>query len=480
MEGLRDRWRRECLEVDLDPAGADHLVRPPRHVEVSTEKQHSIRTELLCSKGLTEEVSVFERRDAVRGIAERLRDGASLAVIEQLTDSLLADEEVVHLDGCGRAGERLCTTMEMLSIEARLLERGTEMAHLGAIVPEHVVSGVLAERPLMAAEQVEMVRRLTTSGEGLQVVIGKAGAGKTYALDAARAAWQRAGYTVLGTALSARAAAELESGSGIPSCTLASFLGFQNLTGLGRCHVVVLDEAGMVGTRQLELLAAFLTWSRTPLVLVGDHRQLPEIEAGGSLRLLGDKLGAITLNENRRQVEGWEREALDDLRQGEVASAVLSYEDHGRLHLCDSARAARLQMVLAWTEARTEGAECRMYAIARSDVEELNRLARAELRHRGAIGDDVICSDERSFAVGDEVLFCRNDKALGVMNGTRGTVSGEVDGNLVVETEKGTRLVGPGYLEAGHLRHGYASTIHKSQGATVDRAFVLGGDAMYR
>jgi hypothetical protein len=480
MEGLRDRWRRECLEVGLDPAGADHLVGPARHVEVSSEAERSMRTQLLGPDGLTAQVSAFERRDAVRGFAERLRDGASLAVIEQLTDSLLADPEVVVLDGLGRAGEGLCTTRDMLRAESHLVEMGTTMSHLGAVVPEEVVAGVIADRPFMADEQVEMVRRLTTSGEGFQVVIGKAGAGKTYALDAARAAWQRAGYSVLGTALSARAAAELESGSGIPSCTLASFLSSENLHSLGRHHVVVVDEAGMVGTRQLEVLAGLLNWRHTPLVLVGDYRQLPEIEAGGALRLLGEKLGAVYLRENRRQVEGWERDALDELRHGNVSAAVLAYDDHGRLHLCDSARAARLQMVSDWAAARGDGAESRMYAIARGDVEELNRLARAELRLQGVIGEDVVTSDGRSFASNDEVLFCRNDRTLGVMNGTRGTVTGEADGHLSVETDKGTRLVPLDYLEAGHLRHGYASTIHKSQGATVDRAFVLGGDAMYR
>ena len=327
-----------------------------------------------------------------------------------------------------------------------------------------------------------MVRRLTGSGAGVDVVVGKAGAGKTYALDAARAAWQRAGFSVQGVALSAQAAAELEAGSGIASCTLAR-IGLALRRGelfLSSRDVVVLDEAGMVGSRALQELLFWADLGHAKVGLVGDQRQLPEIEAGGMLRVLAQRLGAVTLQANRRQREGWERVALDELRHGEPAAALAAYADHGRVHLCDSARTARVTMVQAWAEARRPGETLRMYALTRQDTDDLNLLAREELRARGQLGPDAFEAAGRLFAVGDEVLFRRNDRRLGVLNGTRGTVAEANLFGLVVDTDLGTKQLDPAAAEEVHLAHSYASTVHKSQGETVDRAFVLGGDALYR
>ena len=164
---------------------------------------------------------------------------------------------------------------------------------------------MLAERPSISDEQAEMVRFVTSSGNGLDVVVGKAGAGKTFALDAARASWQRAGFRVRGTALSARATAELESGAGIASVTLARLKGEleQGRSLLGPEDIIVIDEAGMVGTRDLHFVVDRVVACGGKIVLTGDHRQLPEIEAGGGLRSLAMRSGAFELHENRRQVE---------------------------------------------------------------------------------------------------------------------------------------------------------------------------------
>jgi hypothetical protein len=479
-ESLRHGWRRRSLGAGIEPHVLESVLGLPREPTIGAAEQESITRELLGDKGLTCNVSAFERRDAVRGVAERLPEGAHLDAIEHLTDWVLGNDEVVLLDKEGRAGEQLRTTKELLRIESDLIASGEEMRSRGRRVPDDIVEAVLAERPGMADEQAEMVRRLTTSGDGLQIVIGKAGAGKTYGLDAARAAWQRAGFSVQGTALSARAAAELESGAGISSCTLAKFTAMSNLSSIASRDVIVVDEAGLVGTRALQRLVLFAKLARASVVLVGDPRQLPAIEAGGALQVLARQLGPIELSENRRQTEGWERQALDELRHGKVAVGVVAYEEHGRLHMCDSARSARLAMVSDWASWRDEPGSSRMYAISRTDVEDLNLLAREALRQVGRLGPDVLLAGSRGYAIGDEVMFLRNDRELGVLNGTRGTVTEASDDGLVVDSDRGRRSVGLDYIEEGNLGHSYASTIHKSQGATVDRAFVLGGDALYR
>ena len=209
--------------------------------------------------------------------------------------------------------------------------------------------------------------------------------------------------------------------------------------------------------------------------------QLPEIDAGGAFGALARAIGAVELTSNRRQSAGWERAALDELRSGDVAVALRTYDETGHMHVAPSAATARSALVTDWVNSRVAGTDARMYAARRDDVDWLNGLARAELRRRGNLGPDLPgVPGSAGFALGDDVLCLRNDRRIGVMNGTLGKVSAVLDGHLVVETPSGPRKLSASYLEAGFLTHGYASTIHKAQGVTVDRAFVLGTASLYR
>ena len=167
-----------------------------------------------------------------------------------------------------------------------------------------------------------MVEAVTTDGAGVSVVVGVAGAGKTFALCAAHHAWARHGFETIGCALAARSAKGLETETGIGSQTIARLLteldhGQRTLTA---STVLVVDEAAMVGTRTLARLLDHADTAAAKVVLVGDHRQLPEIDAGGAFAALAHHLPTATLTENRRQADPAEREALADLRDGDIAN----------------------------------------------------------------------------------------------------------------------------------------------------------------
>ncbi len=124
-----------------------------------------------------------------------------------------------------------------------------------------------------------------------------------------------------------------------------------------------------------------------------------------------------------------------------------------------------------------------MIAARRDDVRDLNDRARTLLRSRKGLGRDELEMGDRTFAVGDRVVGRRNDRALGILNGQRGTVRGMDPARRTIEVDldDGKRVaLSRDYLCAGHLDHGYAITAHRAQGATVDRAFVLGSDGLYR
>src|SRR5919202_3104074 len=191
------------------------------------------------------------------------------------------------------------------------------------------------------------VRFRTRDGDAVAVVIGPAGTGKTYALAAAREAWAASGVPVVGAAVAWRAARGLEEGSGIPSTSVAALLERLRHDRLPRGAVLVVDEAGMVPTRQVFELLERVHSAGGKLVLVGDDQQLPEIDAGGAFRGLRARLPVIELRENRRQEAAWEREALALLRDGHGDVALEHYERHGRIRSGDGS-AIREQLVVDW------------------------------------------------------------------------------------------------------------------------------------
>ncbi len=247
--------------------------------------------------------------------------------------------------------------------------------------------------------------------------------------------------------------------------------------------MLVVDEAGMVGTRLLARVLDHADTAGAKVVLVGDPRQLPEIDAGGLLRGLGARLEPIRLTQNRRQHEAWERAALTQLRDGHVDDAVAAYHDHGRIHTSDTAVAAHDAMTADWWAATLAGDRALMLAGRWSDVDDLNARARHHRHAAGELTGPILTIDQRPYQAGDRIMTLRNNRRLGARNGTCATIEhvDEQARTMRARTDAGVVLDLPAdYLDAGHIRHAYATTIHKAQGQAVDRAFVLGSDTLYQ
>jgi ATP-dependent exoDNAse (exonuclease V) alpha subunit len=484
---MREEWRARAAELGLgreELASLTHRVVGHRRIDAET-----VAETLEAPSGLTERTSAFDRRDVVRAWAEAHGDGASAKEIEQLADAWLTRSSIVRLDR-GQTRRQLggarFSTEELLRIETRLLDGAAARQHSGiAQVDTAIADRALAADDSLSDEQRHLVQRVTTSGCGVEIVRAAAGTGKTRALAAARDIWEAAGTPVYGCAVAARAAVELEQTAGIDSATISRLLAdLDHGYGLTPGSVLVVDEAGMAGTRALARLADHAAATESKLQHVGDDHQLPEIDAGGAFRALAERLGAAELREVHRQTHGWDREALRDLRAGRIDAWATTYRDQGRLAARPTAAALREALVDDWWEsARARAGDAVMIAHRRSDVAELSATARARMQRDGRLGDEQVTTDRRSVAVGDCVIARRNDRRRQVVNGTRAEVIGlDVERrSLKLRTDAGDeREIDAAYLDAGRLEHGYALTAHAAQGATVDRAFVLGGDALYR
>ncbi len=465
---------------------------------------------LVVDEGLTESSSSFTRRDVLQQLAGQLPKGAPVDYVVQVADAILKQETDLlvalgptrgHLTsvdvirrGDGRVvpvdtEERRYTTKGLLLTEQRAINRSlTRTDSQVAVADDGAVARSLRRRTL-SDEQAMMVRRLTTSGAGVEVVVGKAGTGKTYALDAARDAWEASGVQVTGVALAARAALELEVSAGIRSTTLARLLGQvddgRNGSPLQPGSVLVVDEAGMVGTRQLARLLDQAEQETVKVVLVGDPHQLPEIDAGGLFRALTTRLPAIELTDNRRQQHGWEQAALDELRHGNPDTALATYKAHGRIRTADTAEQLRDRLVHDWwTTAKENLSGSLMVALRRDDVDDLNHRARAKVLAAGRLtGPAIVTTNGVQLQAGDRIVCLRNAPRHGVVNGTRATIT-HIDitrRSADAVDDRGVQLLLPaGYLDAGHVTYGYAITGHKAQGLTCDHTYTLGTEILYR
>ncbi len=347
------------------------------------------------------------------------------------------------------------------------------------------VDAAIVERPSITGEQAAAVRQMCRSGSPVDVVIAAAGTGKTFSLDAARYAWEQSGFTVIGCALAAAAAQELQDSSGIPACTLAKLsyhLGLGEVQ-LSASTVVVVDEAAMVGTRDLAELLYRAEQALAKVVLVGDPKQLPEIAAGGVLGHVDARDRAITLTENRRQQNPTERRAVAELRSGDVDEAIGLFKVHGGVVSGGNADTIRGRMVDDWWTHRQAGQSALMLARRNVDVEDLNRRARTLMADAGRLVGEALIVMGRPFQIGDEIVCLRNNSSLRVNNGTVGTIT-DIDHHrqrrVTVDTIYGARTLDAAYVRAGWIRHGYAVTVHKAQGRTVDYGLLLGTDDLTR
>lgn len=435
---------------------------------------------------ITKQQATFTRRDLAMFI-HRHSDGKEQ--FDRAIGAVQASPELLAL-GQDRRGQDRFTSREMIAVEDRLHRASAVMAERRA----HRVSELDQRRALARAEQ----RGLVLSGEqkaafehvtqarDLGVVVGYAGTGKSALLGVAREAWEDAGYRVQGLALSGIAAENLEGGSGIASRTIAS-LEHQWAQGrelLDARDVLVIDEAGMIGSRQMERLLSAAEKAGAKVVLVGDPEQLQAIEAGAAFRSIAERHSHVEITQVRRQYEEWQRDATRHLATGRTGEALAAYEAHGMVHAAETRDQAREDLVERWDRERiAEPGKSRIILTHTNDeVRDLNLTARGRLRQASALGEDVTVNaerGERKFAVGDRLMFLKNDRGLGVKNGMLGEIEQVSPTQMTVRLDA-ERSVAFDLKDYAQVDHGYAATIHKSQGVTVDRTHVLATPGMDR
>lgn len=473
---------------------------------------------------ITGEKSVFDRHDVARALHRYITDPQSF---QNALAAAMESPALVQLRPEGHDQLARYSTREMVQIEHAMAVTAARMAGArGYGVHQHHLDRALKlqddtiraraaaslsgnvehadktpaehQRAGLSQQQRSAIHHIT-GPEQIATVIGLAGTGKSTMLAAARDAWERQGYRVHGAALAGKAAEGLQEASGIASRTLASWeYGWQAGRGLlGRDDVLVIDEAGMVESRQLARLVAEADVRGAKLVLIGDHKQLQAIGAGSPFRAIAERIGAVELTEIRRQREGWQREASRAFATHRTGEGLEAYAKRGAVQFSDSSEEARSRLVrdyLADLQERSSGSrialahrrvDVRAINVAiRSSLQERGQLARGE-NEQGQLGREVSYQTnggKRSFASRDRIVLLENNRDLGVKNGMLGTVLAvELDTLRILLDGVGHNKAQAISIPARHYQafdYGYATTIHKAQGTTVDYAFVMASRSM--
>jgi conjugative relaxase-like TrwC/TraI family protein len=550
---LASRWRERASQLDF---GAKHVQRLLHRATPLTpfQTQNLLSAVLPASvQHLTQHQSFFTENQLIARVASKVSPlGVTAEAIRRhVQRHLRHTPEIQSL--AVRKGQQQFTTEQIYDVEKKLLQLAEESRHQDQhVLDASVVQKVISRIRTLRAEQILALQDVTLRPGSIQCVSGMAGTGKTFMLKAARLAWEKQGYKVLGAALAARAARELEAGSGIKSSTLAltllrlrhgslahslahhaAQLAKAALTSLNpafdlsarRKHhlrltsktVLVIDEAGMLGTEQLCELLDHAARSGAKVVLVGDERQLQPIDAGGPFRrfvLKTLKERTTRLTEITRQSEPWMREAVADFAAGRSRDALSRFASHGRLVITPTRSCAIGALIENWNahHQANPGRSSLIVAGTNDEVRELNQWAQGRRVEAGELlSARSVRIDDTRFYVGDRIVFTKNDYRAGVFNGDFGTIESISKGGLghrgLFKNHLLTiRLEGPkadptGYGPLGNalkkwwdrntptrvtievknddfMRLGYAVTTHKSQGATVDEVFALAGGWM--
>lgn len=497
-ELLFDRWASEAHEYSVTETSLGSLRGQARRESPQAQRARVEEAFKESARALAESKGYFSQASLVAAALPSLAPGTVEPRLAFDELRRCVREELVEVGH--QAGHHQFTTPEHLARERSLLATASELSERSRHeVREHVLEGMESVLAPLSDEQRAAVQHVTLSGGDLALVDGLPGVGKTRMLDAAREAWERSGYSVVGVAVSRAAALALEEGSGIASSSVRSLQmrirrqrkGASPV--LGPRSILVVDESTMVGTADLSELLENARRVGAKVVLCGGTGQLPAIQAGGAFDALIKRYQVARISTIRRQTEQWERDAIEQFAQGDVRGALTAYASQGRVAIETDSHAAQRKLIEDWSQQRTsDPRETAIITGTNSSRFALNAAAQHHRKLAGELGSQAVAVGEEQAYKGDLVSF----RSIGLLDGTpvtngdvgvvtgvrrRGVLPGNVEFDVELRRAKsscGGDATGRVCvtLRPGHgldLSLGYASTVHRSQGQTVERAFVL-------
>ncbi len=432
---------------------------------------------------LTDQNSHFQEKDILLGIARAYQGIASINGIKKVHAVFMQKSGIVPL-GINKKKQMVYTTLGMQELEERLILTVSKLNK--RIFQEGDLSRV-GEKFKTLNEEQKLAVKVATNKFGLVIVEGKAGTGKTVIFDQVRDIYEKSGKTVEGICFTGRAAKELQNNSNINTKTIHSWLGQREFT---QNSILVVDEAGLIGSRQLSKILEQAEKNNNKVIIVGDPKQLQPIEAGGPLYMIDKRLArenpecSSTLVNIMRQKKEWMKEAVKLASVGAVKQSLEAYSKEKKIDFYKTPQQARAQLINDYIKENINQGQEEVKAAAIitnriSDVNMINKEIREQLKEKGVVKEKgiVLETPEKlmEISVGDKIMFTKNNysESLQVRNGQVGQITSinEEKKTFVIETQEGVKK-SIDTNQYKNLDYGWAMTTYKAQGITVGRAYV--------
>lgn len=506
---LLGEWQAKGRELGFSAPEVERLLGSGQ-LDPATEPERARGAVERAVARLVTEQNYFTEAHLVRATAEEAQwCGVGLEGTLKAVDGMLSSDLVQRLGTFRKQG--VYTTQEVLDLEEELYRSAERVAGRRGLATARPSLTLLVDR--LSAEQREVLDYLLSPPK-LCLVDGLAGTGKTRLLRQARRGWELGGRQVIGAAVSAVAAQGLAEETGMRTMTLEELIvrlgggeqratlghhvrmlwrasqgrstwtpGVSSLT-LTRRTVIVLDEASMVSTPDLNFLLQQVDRAGAKLTLVGDRYQLAAIENGGCFAALADKHGAKRLRDVRRQRDKWAREAVKELADGDVEKGLKAYAERGLVEVMRNREEALQELLWQWRRDGVRSPQRHvMLTGTNEEVDQLNAAAQAERQQAGKLGHLALRVGETTFHANDRVAFHENARQYGVLNGDTGRILmvDPLTGNMIVSLDRGRwryQIVGIPTRCYKEVTLGYALTTHCAQGSTFDHVYVMAGGFM--
>nr|WP_109227307.1 AAA family ATPase [Orientia tsutsugamushi] len=424
----------------------------------------------VITDSITHYKSIFTKQDVEKAV----KDIPDPTAREQLVQQVLSSNRILELYHDDGESSKYFTTIEVRNEETRIIRIANKINNQVYYNDIYNLKSDIEGLANVSEEQKQALRHILLSTSGVRVLRGRAGTGKSYVLAKAHKLATNRGQKVIGLAPTHKAVSELRSKGYTEVYTVKGFL-YNRKKIFMQDSLIVVDEAGMVGTKAYAELFRVVRNNNCQLILAGDEKQLASIERGGMFEMLSNIFGSHVLVNIRRQSKNWSRKAAMEFAESNILSGITLLRQNNCVRFDNTLQDSMSKLIYNWSLSKFKPHEKLVITVRNKDVDILNSSIRSLLKANGTLkGKEYrrsIAGREESYMVGDRIVFQTNDKDLQIQNSEFATLTSVSKNKFIAKTDAGKKVsFDPSKIQ---FKHGYASTVYKVQGASIKDVYVL-------
>ncbi|WP_109490457.1 AAA family ATPase [Orientia tsutsugamushi] len=419
---------------------------------------------------ITHYKSIFTKQDVEKAV----KDIPDLTAREQLVQQVLSSNRILELYHDDGESSKYFTTIEVRNEETRIIRIANKINDRVYYNDIYNLKSDIEDLANVSEEQKQALRHILLSTSGVRVLRGRAGTGKSYVLIKAHELATNRGQKVIGLAPTHKAVSELKSKGYTEVYTVKGFL-YNRKKIFMQDSLIVVDEAGMVGTKAYAELFRVVRNNNCQLILAGDEKQLASIERGGMFEMLSNIFGSHVLVNIRRQSENWSREAAMEFAESNILSGITLLRQNNCVRFDNTLQDSMSKLIYDWSLSKFKPHEKLVITVRNKDVDILNSSIRSLLKANGTLKgteyERSIDGRKKSYMAGDRIVFQKSYKDLQIQNSEFATLTSVSKNKFIAKTDTGKEVsFDPSEIQ---FKHGYASTVYKVQGASIKDVYIL-------